>query len=249
MADPKLPPRRAASGGGKRSVAAPPVSAQPVPPARGARQVAKDETRAEILRIAREELSLHGFDGASIRTIAGRAGVATGTVALHFGDKLGLVQAMLHADLEVALAEAFASVPKRGLGAQLRHVAERVFGYYREGGALSRMLLSASLFSEEPWRGRFIAQAATAHGSLAGLVAQAIERGELPPETEPALVALTFLSFHYFALISWVQGAGPEPVALVDRLMTVHLAALRGVKPRLARSGRDEATQGKRGPR
>ena len=41
------------------------------------------------------------------------------------------------------------------------------------------------------------------------------------------LVALTFLSFHYFALISWAQRAIADPVALVDQLMTVHLKGLK----------------------
>lgn len=195
--------------------------------ARRPRQIAKDETRAAIFRVAREELTKRGFAQASLREIARRANVATGTVALHFGDKLGLVQAMLHADVEVVLKDAFATVPKKPLAAQLSHIARCVFTYYQENEELSGILLQASLLCEEPWRGRFVLQAGFAHARLSELVTHAIDRKELRSDVDESLVALSFLSFHYFALISWAQDAIEDPVDLVDRLMAVQLQAVK----------------------
>jgi AcrR family transcriptional regulator len=229
---PKLPPVKTRKSS---PAASSPAASFPVPPrapsSKGLRQAAKDETRAAILLVAREELTQRGFEQASLREIARLAGVATGTVALHFGDKLGLVQAMLHTDLEVVLNEAFETVPKKPLAAQLRHVASCVFAYYRANERLSAILLQASLLCEEPWRGRFVLQAGFAHARLSELVVQAIARKELPSDVAAPLVALTFLSFHYFALISWAQRAIADPVALVDQLMSVHLNGLKkGIK-------------------
>ncbi len=224
---PKLPPVKTRKSSPAASLPAPSLPAPSAPSSKGLRQAAKDETRAAILLVAREELTQRGFEQASLREIARLAGVATGTVALHFGDKLGLVQAMLHSDLEVVLEQAFASVPKGTLAVQLRHVATCVFAYYRENERLSAILLQASLLCEEPWRGRFVVQAGFAHARLNELVTQAIARKELPSDVAAPLVALTFLSFHYFALISWAQRAIADPVALVDQLMTVHLKGLK----------------------
>lgn len=224
---PKLPPVKTRKSSPAPSLPAPSLPAPSAPSSKGLRQAAKDETRAAILLVAREELTQRGFAQASLREIARRAGVATGTVALHFGDKLGLVQAMLHSDLEVVLEQAFASVPKGTLAVQLRHVATCVFAYYRENERLSAILLQASLLCEEPWRGRFVLQAGFAHARLNELVMQAIARKELPSDVAAPLVALTFLSFHYFALISWAQRAIADPVALVDQLMSVHLKGLK----------------------
>lgn len=223
----KLPPVKTRKSSPAASLSAPSLPAPSAPASKGLRQAAKDETRAAILLVAREELTQRGFEQASLREIARRAGVATGTVALHFGDKLGLVQAMLHSDLEVVLEQAFASVPKGTLAVQLRHVATCVFAYYRENERLSAILLQASLLCEEPWRGRFVLQAGFAHARLNELVTQAIARKELPSDVAAPLVALTFLSFHYFALISWAQRAIADPVALVDQLMSVHLKGLK----------------------
>ena len=224
---PKLPPVKTRKSSPAASLPAASLPAPSAPASKGLRQAAKDETRAAILLVAREELTQRGFEQASLREIARRAGVATGTVALHFGDKLGLVQAMLHSDLEVVLEQAFASVPKGTLAVQLRHVATCVFAYYRENERLSAILLQASLLCEEPWRGRFVLQAGFAHARLNELVTQAIARKELPADVAAPFVALTFLSFHYFALISWAQRAIADPVALVDQLMSVHLKGLK----------------------
>jgi hypothetical protein len=44
-----------------------------------------------------------------------------------------------------------------------------------------------------------------------------------------ALLAVSYFSFFYFALIAWVQGAHPAPVELVEHLVHQHLEGLRPV--------------------
>jgi AcrR family transcriptional regulator len=54
---------------------------------RGARRA---ETAQRILEAAREEFALHGFAGATIRSIADRAGVHASLVMQHYGSKASL---------------------------------------------------------------------------------------------------------------------------------------------------------------
>jgi len=52
-------------------------------------------TRTSILRAAKEVMGNHGFDAAKTSDIAKLAGLAEGTVFLHFENKQGLLQALL----------------------------------------------------------------------------------------------------------------------------------------------------------
>lgn len=55
--------------------------------AQGMRERQKQETRRKILQAALEEFAERGFDGASIRDIAAKAGVIHGLVKYHFENK------------------------------------------------------------------------------------------------------------------------------------------------------------------
>lgn len=54
---------------------------------------AGEETRARLIEGALAAFGSSGFDGAGLRDIAGRAGVAVPAIAYYFGDKLGLYRA------------------------------------------------------------------------------------------------------------------------------------------------------------
>ncbi len=188
----------------------------------------KAQTRQAILDAAKSLFEAAGFDGASIRAIAGEAGVAAGTVLLHFEDKRDLLHSALFDDAERAVNEALAAVPQGGpLEAQLAHITRRMFAYYEARPALSRVLLKESLFAEAPWAERFTGQVTRVHARLTELIGRAVERGEVAEETNVDRLAVAYFSFYYFALISWVQGAFPHPIGLVDNLMKQHLDGVR----------------------
>lgn len=52
-------------------------------------------TKEKILHSAQEQFLLHGFTGASLRTIAAGAGVTTGALYRHFADKSALFAALV----------------------------------------------------------------------------------------------------------------------------------------------------------
>ena len=102
-----------------------------------------------------------------------------------------------------------------------------MFRYYQRRPALSRTLLKESLFADPPWAERFTGQARGIHAAIARLAGAAVARGELRAGGDGALLGVAYLSFFYFALIAWVQGAHAEPAALVERLVQQHLEGLR----------------------
>ena len=193
------------------------------PPA--GRQAQKDATRLRILEVARLHFERHGFADASVRGIAADAGVAVGTVLLHFSDKLSLLHAALHDDLEAAIRRSLRT-PSRGLLLdRLCAVVRPFYSYYDARPQLSRVLLRESLLAESPWRERFSEQLLRVNGHVAALVAEAKTAGELPARCDAGVFALAFASFYYFALIGWVQGAVASPLPLFKKLMAQHIAS------------------------
>lgn len=192
-------------------------------PAPRARDLQKARTRARILEVARSHFEREGFDGANVRAIAAEAGVAAGTVLLHFADKRDLLFSALHDDLEAAIERALTARPSANLGASLRALARPFFEYYAARPVLSRTLLKEALLADPPWRDRFTAQVARVHAHVVALVEAAVARGEVAAGTDAALLGAAFFSFYYFTLIGWLQGAIAEPAPLFERLLSQHL--------------------------
>ena len=183
------------------------------------RSAQKTATGNAVLDAAREEFERVGFEAANLRAIASRAGVSAGTVLHHFGDKRELLHAALFHDLEATLAKVLADLGEGPIEAQLKRLTRGVFKYYQRRPALSRPLLKESLFADGVWAQRFTAQLGQAHAVVARLVEEAIKRRELRADVNGPLFAVSYFSFFYFALISWVQGAHPNPSQLVERLI------------------------------
>lgn len=201
----------------------------------GTRASQRQETRRAVLDAAREEFERVGFEGANLRAIAARAGVAAGTVIHHFTDKQGLLHAALFDDLDATLGKVLADLGPPPLERQLQRLARGVFAYYQARPALSRALLRESLFAEGEWGRRFQLQVGHTHGVIAQLVREAVGRRELRADVDPALVAVAWFSFFYFALIAWVQGGPVKPEPLVERLVQQHLEGLRPARKRSRR--------------
>lgn len=110
--------------------------------AMGATPTRGERTRGAVVAAARVRFAASGFDGATIASIASDAGVSEPTVAFHFGNKAGLLVAVVedhYAGLLAELEQAVdvAAPPTQRLGAFARwwvgHLAEhhdllQVFG-------------------------------------------------------------------------------------------------------------------------
>lgn len=188
-----------------------------------ARAAQKASTRARILDVARAQLDERGFEGTSIRDVAKQAGVAAGTVLLHFPDKQELLHAALFDDLEATWAAARALPERRSLLADLTSLAEAFFAFYARRPRVSRALLRESLFAAPPWNQRFAAQVGEVHVHVATLAREAQARGELDASLDVALLGAAFFSFYYFALLAWLQGGHDDPSRLFRRMLEQHL--------------------------
>ncbi len=196
----------------------------------GSRKQGKEATRAKVLEAAKAQLETVGFERTSIRGVAKEAGVATGTVLLHFPDKRELLHAALFDDLEHTWTEARDAKGRRALRRELVRIAKAFFDYYAQRPVLSRALLRESLFADPPWAARFAAQIADVHRHVAVLADRARARGEIDARTDSALLAAAFFSFYYFALLAWLQGGHGDPLGLFERLVDEHLR--KGTGPR-----------------
>jgi AcrR family transcriptional regulator len=195
------------------------------------RAAQKQATRARLLEVARAQLERVGYEATSIRSVASEAGVAAGTVLLHFRDKLDLLHAALFDELARTWAQARRTAQRakpRSLEQDLTALARAFFDYYAARPALSRALLRESLFAAPPWSARFAAQVGEVHAHVVALAAAAEARGELAPGVDTALLGAAFFSFYYFALLAWLQGGHPDPLRLFRRLLAQHLGGLRG---------------------
>ena len=187
------------------------------------RQAKKRATRARILEVARLHFERDGFAGASVRAIAGEASVAVGTVLLHFEDKVSLLHAALHSDLEAAILKSLSAPQRGGILNRLSSCITPFFEYYSARPTLSRILLRESLLAEDPWRERFTEQFMRVQVHIVSLVEEAKARGELEPKLSAALFSAALFSFYYFALIGWVQGGLADPAPLFRQLLAQHL--------------------------
>jgi len=171
----------------------------------GAREQQKRETRRQILLAAKALFGEHGYQKTTTKQIAERAGVAAGTVFVHFPDKASLLAASLLDGIDGVVEEAFATLPDADLVAQLLHFARALYGWYRQDPELSRALLRESLFLTGEWDQRFREQSMDFLGRLCGLIESAKERGEIDEEIDSMLAALSFFACYFTALLGVVK--------------------------------------------
>lgn len=82
-----------------------------------------DATKATILAAAREQFALHGYQAATIRSIAAAAAIDPAMVMRYFGNKEGLFAAAAEFDLRLP---DFSALPREAVGpAMVEHFLDR----------------------------------------------------------------------------------------------------------------------------
>jgi len=177
----------------------PPIPSRPSPESRAAKAAAR---RDAILMAALDEFSAKGFASARLDDVAQRAGVAKGTIYLHFRDKEALFQELIRSTLVplVGMLETVGEIdlPTRTIVERIVDVfVDEVFGTRRKD--VIRLIVAEGprfpQIAEFHYR-EVVSRAITA---LRGLMRRAIERGDLSGDTlvrfpqlvvAPALVAI-----------------------------------------------------------
>ena len=105
-----------------------------------------ESTRARLLEAAGEEFSSLGYEGATIRSIALRAGANLAAVNYHFGDKESLYeQVVIHAHRMLVPhephEEAVGMPPREGLRVWIRSMLGQVLGMQAQRGWQHELIL------------------------------------------------------------------------------------------------------------
>jgi AcrR family transcriptional regulator len=196
---------------------------------RGTRAARRDERRAAILAAALEEFAARGFAATRLDDVARRAGVAKGTIYLHFRDKESLFQELVRAMLSPLVgtieAAALRDLPIRAVVEMIVDLfVNEIYGTRRKD--VIRLIIAEG--------SRFPRLAAVYYREVIARVLPvmrarltlAVERGELPHDAlarfpqllvAPALVA-----------IMWNALFGRLAPLDVRELMRAHLDVLFG---------------------
>ena len=198
---------------------------------RGTRAARRDERRAAILGAALEEFAARGFAATRLDDIARRAGVAKGTIYLHFRDKESLFQELVRAMLSPLVgtieAAALRDLPIRAVVEMIVDLfVNEIYGTRRKD-VIRLIIAEGSRFPKlaEVYYREVIARVLPV---MRARLTLAVERGELPHDAlarfpqllvAPALVA-----------IIWNALFGRLAPLDVRGLMRAHLDVLFGAR-------------------
>ncbi|HEX2257886.1 MAG TPA: CerR family C-terminal domain-containing protein [Afifellaceae bacterium] len=247
--------RRTVAGGphtSKTPAAGSEGAPQPRPPT-GARSRGADATRERLIDAALDAFGLNGFDGASTRDIARRAGANLAAIPYHFGGKEGLHRAVaqhivngvvgklgpLIDTIEAALrvTPLPRRVAQRLLHRALDRAADTLLGR-PEAARWARFIIREQMDPTASFAVLYDGFMGRAHRLITALYAAAAGRDASDPETAVRVFAILgqLLVFRMArglveARLGW-HGYGPEEVALVKTMLHAHLDALLAAEAR-----------------
>lgn len=204
----------------------------------GLRERNKRDKWIRIQRAARSIFAREGFESATLRAIAARAGVATGTLFLYARDKRALLFLVFQDESRRIFAEARAAADASApLVDSLMHLFGRFLDFYAGDPALSAAILREFFF--RPYEPEELGALTREYGALIGdFVSAARTRGELRDDV-PASVAASALFAHY---AYWVQAwLGSRLVSREDaaqRLREALQLQIDGLRPRPGHNAR-----------
>jgi AcrR family transcriptional regulator len=172
-------------------------------------QARLDASRETIVQAAITLLTENGYAGCSVAAVAGRAGVATGTVYRHFPSKADLVTEVFRVAAGREVSAVAAAVGRPGavlekITAVIETFAGRAFKSPRLAYALLAEPVDPAVDAE-----RLIFRRAY-RDLVAATVADGVARGVLPPQN-PDVTAAALVGAIAEALVGPLAAGGPAP--------------------------------------
>jgi AcrR family transcriptional regulator len=178
----------------------------------GLRERNKEKKLGALVRAGRSLFAQKGFEETTTRAIAAKAGVASGTFFLYFGEKRDLLFHLFREEVSQVQEEAFASVPKDApLVERLVHVFGRFYAYYARSPRLSRVFLKELIFLEEGESFPMMSFTMSFILRLAELVADAKEKREVRASVDAMQAATQAVALYMLGLVGWFNGVIPSP--------------------------------------
>lgn len=165
------------------------------------REQAKDETRRIILESAYSLFEEKGYEKATMRELAARAGVGLGTIFQHFASKPALLVATFDEEMRPWVEVALASVPQSTLKEQVRYLLQHVFQFYARRVRLSRVLLKEIIFMEGDGADNIKRLEREYRDKLASIFLEAAARGEIRKSADIPDVVTAFWAYYSHLLL------------------------------------------------
>lgn len=200
----------------------------------GRREQNRREKLRRIREAARELFTERGYEGATIREIARRAGVATGTIFLYAPSKQALALLVFDEDTRRVTEESLLSLDRGAPPVeQLTHVLSAYLRLFDAQPELTRALLREISFAPpEPDRPHPALHAENLIRPLSMLVTLWKAQGHVASDVDPELAAMNIIAIHYqhiLALLSELIGPVDE---VIEHLRAALELAFRGISPR-----------------
>lgn len=163
-------------------------------------------TAARISGVAARLFLENGYTETPVADVAAEAGVAAGTVLLHFGSKSELATAAFSVSISDVVSTAVSSVPETSARQQVNHVVGLLFQWYEVHQTIAPVLLKESLFSTGPAARQYTEAVARTVGEFQTFCQAGQDRGELSPQLDPALMAEGLLADYLLVLLQGLRG-------------------------------------------
>jgi AcrR family transcriptional regulator len=196
----------------------------------------KTERRRRVLEAARAVFLEHGYDAATTREIATRAGVAVGTVFVYARDKRDLLMTIVNDDLEAVTEASFANLD----GAEpflekLIALFEPRYHYWVRDPELSTFALhetaSARVKDVPSETERFYRRRHRMIDKIAELVDIEQRAGRLGTPDDPQTIALFLMGIYLAHARFWLSDADPKVDEGIVRLRRQLELAMNGLGP------------------
>jgi AcrR family transcriptional regulator len=187
-------------------------SRQATRPATGRRERNKADKRQKIRSAARLLFLEHGYDDATIRAIARRAGVGLGTVFAYASDKRDLLFLIFNDELAAMTAAALAGIDhQRPFLDQVVRVFREHYRFFARQPALSRLMLrELTFYVAGPEAQRFQASRIRLERGLTALVDRAKAGRRLRCRESSVVIARALFSLYQAELRRWLADDKPD---------------------------------------
>jgi AcrR family transcriptional regulator len=202
----------------------------------GVRERNKAERRRRVLEAARAVFLEHGYENATTREIAARAGVAVGTVFVYARDKRDLLMTIVNDDLEAVTEASLANLRREGpFLDKLIALFEPRYRYWVRDPELSTFALhetaSARVKDVPSETERFYRRRYRMLDRIAELVAEEQRAGRLGKPDDPHTIALFLMGTYLAHARFWLSERDPQVPDGIARLRRQLELAMNGLKP------------------
>jgi AcrR family transcriptional regulator len=176
-------------------------------------------TRDALLDAARLVIARQGFASTTARDIAAEAGVAIGTVFVHFPTMAALAETLLDETVQQALTKAGQDQPD-SLVERFVHVASVLYDAYDATPELSRDVIAGSLFQSSPGSPSEL-RMREFRGWVTEEITAAVADGQIPP-IDPGEAFLGYFALYFGVLVAGLRGELDRPTQLVMLRSALH---------------------------